>query len=488
MAELSILIPARNEEYLKNTIFNLLENIEGDTEILVALDGYLPEPRIETNDPRVIFYHNKEAIGQRQSINMLARYATGKYIMKLDAHCAVDKGFDVKLMKDCKYDWTVIPRMYNLDVETWKPKLNKRTDYMYITSPSLKPKDGERENSYKPFRASYYDKFQKEMNREREPMIDDTMACMGPCFFMHRERFWELGGCDEGHGSWGQQGIEVSLKAWLSGGSLKVNKNTWFAHYFRGHIGFPYENKGSDQEKARQYSKDFWLNNRWEKQTRKLSWLINKFNPPGWEEDMQKEQISDLNRQFYHHIHVKRNHPHWKGTPIIKMPTDMFLYHQAIYENKPDYIIDSGTKFGGSALFYQDMLDIAGGKQVISIDKFPVDKVKDPRIHYIEKGSTDKETLQEIRDIVGDGKVMVVLDSDHRRQHVKRELFFYADIVTSGQFMVVEDCYSRLQEWVGPGEAMDWFFKTAKGKQFKKTDYDQQFLIGFTRDGWLQKI
>src|SRR4030066_1764325 len=144
---LSVIIPARNEIYLEKTIRNVLDNAEGEIEVLVVLDGYLPEPQIYTGDERVIFIHNKESIGQRQSINQAAKIAKGKYIMKIIAHCAVDKGFDVKLAQDCEYDWTVIPRMYNLDVLSWQPKLHKRTDYMYI---------GLRENGE--LRAEYYDK------------------------------------------------------------------------------------------------------------------------------------------------------------------------------------------------------------------------------------------------------------------------------------------------------------------------------------------
>jgi hypothetical protein len=264
----SVIITARNEIYLNKTIENVLENSRGEIEVIVILDGY-DEERIA--DERVVYIHHPEARGQRQSINEGARIAKGEFIMKLDAHCAVDEGFDVKLAKDCEYDWTVIPRMYNLDINTWKPKLHKRTDYMYITS----PKDE------KPFRAAYYGRKQP----KNDIMIDDTMCCMGPGFFMRKDRFWELGGCDEGHGSWGQQGIEVSLKAWLSGGRLVVNKNTWFAHWFRGGggPGFPYTISGNAIDKARKHSQELWLNNKWEKQTRPLSWLINKFNPPGWE-------------------------------------------------------------------------------------------------------------------------------------------------------------------------------------------------------------
>ena len=270
---LSILITARNEVYLQKTIEDILMKAEDKIEVIVILDGYIPDPQIDMKDDRVIFVHYGESIGQRAAINEAARRAKGKYIMKLDAHCAVDKAFDVKLARDCEYDWTVIPRMYNLDIETWKPKLHKRTDYMYISSPKAE----------KPFRAMYYS-HQPDTDKE----IDDTMCCMGPCWFMHKKRFWELGGLDEGHGGWGQMGIEVALKAWLSGGYLKVNKKTWFAHWFRGGggPGFPYQISGNDQERARKYSQDLWLNDKWALAKRKLDWVVKKFDPPGWDNDL----------------------------------------------------------------------------------------------------------------------------------------------------------------------------------------------------------
>jgi len=300
----SIIIPARNEIYLEKTIRNILDNAEGEIEVLAILDGYIPDPQIDMKDDRVLFIHNQESIGQRQSINLGARMAKGEYIMKLDAHCAVDKGFDIKLAKDCEYDWTVVPRMYNLDVETWEPKLHKRTDYMYISSPT-----GE-----KPFRASYYTgkKYRALHIIESNHLIDDTMCCMGPGWFMHKDRFWELDGMDEGHGGWGQMGIEVACKAWLSGGALKVNKNTWFAHWFRGGggPGFPYHITGNDQEKARVYSRDLWLNNKWNKKKRDFQWLVDKFNPPEWEKESMKVNPIEVRAK------QKRQWSHVKGLVI----------------------------------------------------------------------------------------------------------------------------------------------------------------------------
>jgi hypothetical protein len=108
-----------------------------------------------------------------------------------------------------------------------------------------------------------------------------------------RDKYWELNVCDENFGVWGSQGIEVAVKTWLSGGRVMCNKKTWYAHMFRtqgGDFGFPYPIKFSDQEKAKNFARDLFFNNKWDKQVRPLSWLIEKFWPvPGWtDEDLRK--------------------------------------------------------------------------------------------------------------------------------------------------------------------------------------------------------
>ena len=299
MRDLSILIPARNEMFLNKTIENILENIEADTEVIAVLDGYYDE--IPSN-PRARVIHHETSIGQRAAVNEAARLSDAKYVMKLDAHCAVDKGFDVKLMEDCEPDWTVIPRMYNLhafDWEcvncgeryyqadpvpnckkcqgadfkisvVWEPRLHKKTDFARFDNT---------------MHFQYWRKYHK--RPEAKGDIADVMSSVGACFFMHRDRFFEIEGLDEHHGSWGQFGTEISCKSWLSGGRQVVNKKTWFSHFFRvGKLKFPYDITWEAQENARIYSRWLWQGDNWHLAKRPLSWIVDKFKPiPSWHED-----------------------------------------------------------------------------------------------------------------------------------------------------------------------------------------------------------
>ena len=301
--DLSVLIPARNEEWLGNTIEDVLHNARAKTEIIVVLDGQWPVYPIPDHDRVTMIYHS-ESIGQRAATNEAAKLSRAKFIMKLDAHCSVGKGFDVKLMADCKPDWTVIPKMYNLHVFDWQcEKCGART-YQGVEPKRCKARCGgkkfkkvlvwkRRKNRVTTswrfdnnLKFEYWRAYSKRPEARAQGDIVDTMSSIGACFFMHRQRFFDLGGLDERHGSWGQVGTEVACKTWLSGGRQVVNKRAWFGHLFRTGKGFsfPYPLRGSAVNKARKHSKHLWLGNNWPGAKHDLAWLIDKFSPvPDWE-------------------------------------------------------------------------------------------------------------------------------------------------------------------------------------------------------------
>lgn len=302
--DLSVIIPARNEEFLQNTIDSVLANIRGNTEIIVLLDGYWPEKGIPQHE-RLKIVHFNTSIGQRAATNFGVRISEAKFIMKLDAHCAVDEGFDVKLMADCEYNWTVIPRMYNLHVFDWR--CNKCGHFWYQGPYPKKcdkcdnTTDFTKEIKFTPRfnRMSMFYRFDRNLHfqywgafktrPEAQGDIADTMCNLGACWFMHRQRYWDIGGLDEEHGSWGQMGVEISCKSWLSGGRQVTNKKTWFSHLFRTQpgFGFPYPNPGSAVEKARERSRWLWQENNWKGAKFPLSHLLQKFYPiPDWDPEI----------------------------------------------------------------------------------------------------------------------------------------------------------------------------------------------------------
>lgn len=305
MSSLSVIIPGRNEMFMARTISDVLRQSRGDTEVIAIVDGGAAGEPIAPH-PRVRVVVNAESIGQRQSCNQAARLSSAKYIMKLDAHCTVDEGFDVKLMAECRPDWTVIPRMYNLHAFDWVcGACNHRTYQGPTPERCAKCKmDGgavKREMVWKPrwnrvtdfarfdsdLHFQYWGEYKHRPSVIAQGDIADVMSFVGACWFLERERYWALDGSDEAHGSWGQQGVEIACKSWLSGGRVVVNKRTWFSHMFRtqgGDFGFPYSISGNQVERARKRSRELWMDGTWPKAVHDLRWLLDKFGPvPGWE-------------------------------------------------------------------------------------------------------------------------------------------------------------------------------------------------------------
>jgi cephalosporin hydroxylase len=187
--------------------------------------------------------------------------------------------------------------------------------------------------------------------------------------------------------------------------------------------------------------------------------------------------ISKFNRGEYE--------PRWRGVRVVKLPTDLILYAQVIFKHKPDWIIETGTRFGGSALFFADMLMLTGGKGVVTIDVKPHHTLKmHPLVEYVTRSSTDLREYRKLRSwLKGRGKVMVVLDSDHHTEHVAREMELYSQLVSVGQYLVVEDCWAYKPTPYPPFFAVEEFL--AKRDDFERKDLTKQFVFGITRDGWL---
>ncbi len=287
---LSIIIPARNEEFLSRTVEDILFNIEGDTEVIVILDGEWANPPLSQH-PKLNVVYLPESIGQRAATNLGVKLSKTKYIMKVDAHCAFDKGFDVKMMQafeEVGDDVTMVPVMRNLHVFDWVCKNGHRryqgpsgvcTECSEETTKDIVwiAKSSPQSTSYRFDRNLKFQYFGEYKNKQDGDFVE-SMSLQGSCFMLTRERYWKLNICDEGFGSWGSQGAEVAIKTWLSGGRVICNKRTWYAHLFRtqgGDFSFPYPLSQSAVDRAREYSKKLFLNSN-------IEWLINKFSPPDW--------------------------------------------------------------------------------------------------------------------------------------------------------------------------------------------------------------
>jgi len=287
--KVSVILPARNELYLAQTVNDLMKNLTGDTEVIVVLDGYWPD-KLPDDDKRLTILH-REKKGMRASINAGVAVARGEYVLKLDAHCRVAYGFDEVLSSQCDKDWIIIPRRYSLELDTWSPKRYRPfVDYEYLHwpfGPEMRKRPG--------LRAWVWDdRIIKRVDKE----LDENMTFQGSSWLMHRDYFINGIGylSDDGYGTFICEAQEIGLKCWLGGGKIMTNKKTWYAHLWKGQpyrdaykalYGASYTRIGPTEFKdGNQFTIDYWLNNKWDGRKHDFEWLIDKFAPvPSWKEE-----------------------------------------------------------------------------------------------------------------------------------------------------------------------------------------------------------
>lgn len=287
----SVIIPGRCEPYFQQTIDSALERAVGDIEVVAIVDGPGQEPPVKSDDPRVKIIELDKSVGQRGGYNLGVRESTGEFVMKIDAHALVSPGYDEALKAHCQDKMVVLPEMRRLDVHKWKDKPRGKTHFMYFGLDLY---------------CHYWRGYRKRPAAKAE--FPEVMTGQGSCWFTTREWSDHIGLLDEGVGSWGNVGIEISLRTWLCGGSQIVNKRVWQAHWFRkDEGGFTYPMDGRKVAKAHKYTREnyYFKDDAFEHQTRPFSWLLYKFAPvPGWEAYLADEYKVPRAIVYYtdHHI------------------------------------------------------------------------------------------------------------------------------------------------------------------------------------------
>ena len=283
---ISIIIPSCFEPYLYKTVKDLLIKATKDIEIIVVLDGYWPPANEIVDDKRVRYIHYNNQRGMRNGINKGVEVAKGEFILKIDAHVMMDKGFDEVLSRDCKDNMVLVPRRYSLDPVKWEiiPNPKYPIDYMYLNS-ELHGVEWREKNAI----------------TDTLPKIDELMSSQGSCWFMKKAYYKMLRILDEEkYGMFWNEFQEVGLKTWLYQGRVLVDKNTWYAHWHKTKTR-GYHLDHTDHLKAIEHTKKWLTNLAWvEQQRQPLSWLIKRFWPvPTWDKAYVDKTEKDNEVMFW---------------------------------------------------------------------------------------------------------------------------------------------------------------------------------------------
>lgn len=202
----------------------------------------------------------------------------------------------------------------------------------------------------------------------------------------------------------------------------------------------------------------------------------------------------------------------WLGRPVIQMPEDLIRLQEVIYRLQPDVIVEMGVAHGGSLIFYAGLCKILEKGRVIGVDieirphnrKALESHFLFPYITLIESSSILPETVNMVRSLIQPSeKVLVLLDSNHTREHVRQELEMYHPLVTKDSYIavadgVMQDLYDvprGSENWRtdNPVEAVKDFLLSHPEFQWERPQWlfnesTLDFDITYFPSGWLKKI
>lgn len=210
--------------------------------------------------------------------------------------------------------------------------------------------------------------------------------------------------------------------------------------------------------------------------------------------ESEKKIVRDFHRLYYYKLYFTHLVV-WNGVPMVKFPMDLWVYQEIIFSTRPDVIIETGTWVGGSAIYLADLCKLFGRGRVVTIDIDPNHKeisIARDNLEYIIGDSSDEKIKDHIvRGIRSEDRVMVVLDSDHSREHVLKELNLWAPLVTKGCALIVEDTNINghpVVESYGPGptEALNKWLPDHP--EFEVNKECEKFGITFNPGGYLERV
>ncbi len=206
-------------------------------------------------------------------------------------------------------------------------------------------------------------------------------------------------------------------------------------------------------------------------------------------------KVKSFGKLYYYLRRNTFDRTYFMGKHVLKFPTDLWTYQEIIYEKKPDVIVETGVFLGGSTYYFAKLCQMMGHGRVIAIDSC-IDNA-DPDLDHMSnvtliEGDTSKPQLFErIKSLIKPGeKVMVILDSDHDENHVYTEMNLFYQLVSDGQYLIVEDgnirdVYPALFNR-GPYNAIKRFLK--ERKEFVPDWYRNRFLLSHSPSGYLLKV
>jgi cephalosporin hydroxylase len=210
----------------------------------------------------------------------------------------------------------------------------------------------------------------------------------------------------------------------------------------------------------------------------------------------EQKAIENFHKVYYESLAWDKNR--WLGVRCQQNPNDAWIHQEIITDVKPDFIIETGTLNGGSAALWATILQqVNPNGRIITIDikdeaseakKLPIVK---QYVDFMIGSSTDPAIVSEVKKRVEGRKVLVILDSNHSKDHVLAEMKAYSPLVSAGSYLIVQDTNINGHPVLpnfgpGPMEAVQEFL--ASNEQFKSDVNAERLMMTLHPKGYLKRV
>ncbi len=206
--------------------------------------------------------------------------------------------------------------------------------------------------------------------------------------------------------------------------------------------------------------------------------------------------ITNNYMHWYHDSNVWKN-VEYRGVRTLKSVSDMWNYQEIIHTHDIGWVVETGSRHGGSGLFFADALEAKDAEGIVisvDIDSESNTAPPHPRLKFIigDSGAANManaiiRSLPEVRK-----PLFLILDSDHSKDHVVRELNAFIPLLKKSDYVVVEDtCVNghpiRPQHGEGPYEAIHEYLELHPNMLLADKDRELKFGFTFAPDGFYIK-
>lgn len=210
----------------------------------------------------------------------------------------------------------------------------------------------------------------------------------------------------------------------------------------------------------------------------------------------QRSYHSKLDQETLKSIQNATHNYTYRGVSMIKNPFDFAIYPLLFWDVKPKTVIEIGSKCGGSALWFGDLMNNYGiDGHIYSIDIVKVDEVSHPRVTFLEgDGRNLAATLSADWIASLPRPLLIIEDADHSYETSSAVLKFFNPFIEAEEFIVIEDgIISDLENDgaanSGPHRALKEFISHNPGAYESCSKYSDFFGYNYTwcTNGFLKK-